>query len=291
MARQRIDIFYRRLIATLTEEGLPLSQVMRRLEARARQDGRSDLPSERSVSRYMQGHKGLTLEERRQYKLLRWPDNLGDLPWEAGPAVLDLLRQLRQEGAGRPTVRLARWYWRLWQAVPDAPFGVRLSLSILHAALEELAEFIPDDWVRGIKEAWEWYLAYAPWRGEEAAKAYAKGILSGGLPNAGYATVQLLFTVRLQGVPGDVFDLLLEECVAPFQVVVKSMGEGTSLPFQETLDYIRREWPEGWRRIVGEAEETVGGFRMASMPDQKATSEGDERADNRDMTTLQEEQP
>ena len=276
MARQRIDIFYRRLIATLTEERLSLPQVMRRLEVQARQQGRDDVPSDRSVRRYMQAHKGLTLEERRQYRLLRWPDNLGDLPWEAGPAVLDLLRHLHEAGAGRPTLRLATWYYRVWQAVPDAPFDERLSFATVYAALEELADFIPEAYVRLTKEACEWYLAYAPWRGEEAERAYANGIRCGGLRSPGYAIGLLLLRVRLQGVPGDVLDLLLEECLGPLQVVMKSMGEATSLPWQEILDRIQREWPEGWRRIVRVTGQPAAGLGTDGTPNQRPKGEGKE---------------
>lgn len=92
-------------------------------------------PSDRTVR---QIRANTPPSELRQYHTVRWPESFegehgasGDLPWEAAPTALELLRYLNMV---RPSVRLARLFWRVTQAAPDAPTYARFS------AAQQLAE-------------------------------------------------------------------------------------------------------------------------------------------------------
>jgi hypothetical protein len=85
-----------------------------------------DPPSERWVSQWLRNDWPKVRDnERRQYGLVRWPGSFesGALPWEMSPQCLELLllRQRLAEhklGEWRPTVRLARWFYRISMAAP-----------------------------------------------------------------------------------------------------------------------------------------------------------------------------
>ncbi len=93
-------------------------RITRALEEEAAREGRYDCPSERAVSSIL---RKIAAEDLREYRFLYWPDTFerGDLPWEASEAALELLA-LKEfaPGEARPSVRLARWFWRITQAAP-----------------------------------------------------------------------------------------------------------------------------------------------------------------------------
>lgn len=123
-----------------------------------------DGPSQGWVASFLRRIKD---EDLTAYRLVHWPETFerGDLPWEASAATLELLAlQDRFAGFGRPTLRLARWFWRVTMAAPDLPAFMdseqgRWGIARLLAAWETLGK-APEQGREGI----EWYLAYAPWR-------------------------------------------------------------------------------------------------------------------------------
>jgi hypothetical protein len=192
MARPRIEPFWEEAIRAATENEPRLGPlgVRARLEKAAADIGKPDLrvPSLRTIGRIQREFRQRPEEERRPYRDLYWPESFerGDLPWEASAAALELLRvwekwpphilemilPVPEERAlfgynfgDRPSVRLARWFWRLTQAAPDADAKDRRSV----AEFLEAAEVVGSEPVERAVEA---FLQYAPWRSAEAATAY-----------------------------------------------------------------------------------------------------------------------
>src|SRR5437867_368314 len=88
-------------------------RITKRLEQEGAAIGRDDYPSERAVSRIKEKHRAAPLEERREYRLCRWPESMerGDLPWEASAAALELVCWLAP--LEPLPIRLVKWYWRV----------------------------------------------------------------------------------------------------------------------------------------------------------------------------------
>lgn len=142
MARPRIDVFWQRLIETYASEGYGPKAIERMLDEEARERGRDDCPSERTIGRVIKAWKQRPETERHEEALFRWPEamELGDLPWEAGEAALEFLRWWEVwRMPRRPTVRDVRWYYRVRLAVPQQPQMVIVSLAIAMASGEHAA--------------------------------------------------------------------------------------------------------------------------------------------------------
>ena len=137
MPRPRIDRYWQERIRELTEQNPEWSsaKIAQRLEEEANQLGRNDWPSEKACRNYMAIHRQAGEHERRQYRLTYWPVSFGtpELPWEAAPAVLEAVRMTCEDG--RPTVRTAKWYWRLSLAAPDMEPKDRLNMARQMAAV------------------------------------------------------------------------------------------------------------------------------------------------------------
>jgi hypothetical protein len=163
----------------------------RLLADEAGQLGRNDYPSERWIRREQAEFRQAAEEARRPYREFHWPETFerADLPWEAQPAALELMRvwsrgprlemvspdaRRRLSPAARPSVRLVRWFWRITQAAPDASAFERRHIAGWLAA----AEAAGSD-VRRAVEGWLWY---APWRSEEALATYEKALAEGSAP-------------------------------------------------------------------------------------------------------------
>lgn len=124
------------------------------------------VPSERSIARIRKEEWAQTPEaEQAQYREFYWPESMerGDLPWEASAPALELLQNCSP--LRRPSIRAVRWFWRVYQATPDAPFGLRMEAAAKLMAAEDTGN---GDVVRGV----EWELAYGPWRSKEEQERY-----------------------------------------------------------------------------------------------------------------------
>jgi len=128
------------------------------------------VPSPRTISRIRKDEwPHLPEEERARYRYFYWPESMerGDLPWQSGPAALELLHFFRLHNLGRPTIRNCTWFWRISVTAPD------LGILERHQSAQMLSSWEvhgnqPAEVFRGT----EWYLAYAPWRSEEHLNAY-----------------------------------------------------------------------------------------------------------------------
>jgi hypothetical protein len=153
MPRPRIDRYWQERIRELTEQNPRLSstKIAARLEEEAHALERADWPSEKACRNYMALHRNAPEEERRQYRLARWPESFGtpDLPWEAAPAVLEAVRVAGE--AYRPTVRTVKWYWRLTLAWPESQPEDRLEMARVLAVAEATDPAMASDTVRAIE--------------------------------------------------------------------------------------------------------------------------------------------
>lgn len=102
---------------------------------------RDRIPSERTIERIRKEWRNdMTEAQRREYRPVCWPESFGidDLPWEAGVAVLELIRHVDTVGERRPAVRVAKWFWRVTQAIPGTPLLERLSVALALASNEAM---------------------------------------------------------------------------------------------------------------------------------------------------------
>ena len=183
MPQRPIAEHWKRRIGTLVEnpprgERLTDRRIAAVLEEEAQRLGRDDSPSERSVGRIRKHHERPGAEdERREYRLYRWPNSMEDesLPWEAAAAGLELMRAY---GYKRPLVPLVRWFYRLTLAVPDAPLKERKNRAIF-LAMNEAADS-PNPQAYDTVEGW---MLYQPWTSADAELEYQEAILAGVVPN------------------------------------------------------------------------------------------------------------
>lgn len=92
-------------------------------------------PAEKTVRKYVNEYDALSDSDRSQYQRVSYPESFGDgcpLPWDAAPAVIELLSQRTE----RPTIPVARWFWRVTQALPDADVALRCELVFRFVLLD-----------------------------------------------------------------------------------------------------------------------------------------------------------
>jgi hypothetical protein len=143
---------------------------LQKLTAILEEEGGADAPSPRTVRRLIDRFKALPNDEQEQYRYFSWPRSMeaGILPWEAAPAAFQLMRELAGVASGRPPVRIVKWFYRVTQAAPDAPFGKRHTIAAQLAVWEASS-----DWPMREVEVIEWYLAFGPWRSPEHERVYS----------------------------------------------------------------------------------------------------------------------
>jgi len=127
-------------------------------------------PARRTIGRRLAELRQLPPEELERYRRFRWPENMGvALPWEAGPAAFELVRWNSEHGLRPPLIALVRWFWRVTQLAPDAPFQKRYDAASQLNTLE-VAAAVPEN--EAIRRSIELFLAFTPWRSKADAAAY-----------------------------------------------------------------------------------------------------------------------
>jgi hypothetical protein len=184
MPMPKTDQWYVLRIHQYVATGLKAPTIHKRLVKDGEKAGRSDWPSLRTVHRYCDEYEKLPESVKAEQARFRWPETMrwGLLPWEASQAALELLAlQHRYDQAltekdpaipprGRPTVRDAKWFWRLSLAAPTLPRESALRLAKELAAIEYATELAKADH-RDLSvnlEPWEWCLALRTWESREA---------------------------------------------------------------------------------------------------------------------------
>ncbi len=136
------------------------------------------VPSVRTISGILATERGKSAEDRNRVTEVSWPesfdDDVGLLPWAAAPAYFELFQLL---DGRKPLMPLMQWFWRVTQAAPDAPGRYRQNM----AALLAMEECLPMLSLGGMETAQdshaiEVYLAFAPWRSDDAMEAYHAAI-------------------------------------------------------------------------------------------------------------------
>lgn len=125
MPRPKVDAWYEAMAQVQFALGEKPRRVEEYLQAEAAKQvpPRNDFPSLKTVERWYTEWRHLPPALKLRASLFEWPQAMeaGALPWEASEAALDLLAWRDAQGIGRPTVRLAGWYWRVKQARPALP--------------------------------------------------------------------------------------------------------------------------------------------------------------------------
>src|SRR3954447_12540641 len=129
--RPRINPAYDLRIVNLAGEGLTAEKIYEKLRAEVINKRREDFPSlptvKGRIAKYRaRARKDLDAPFRWPYSMYSGPGSStgATLTWEESQAGLELLRDWDQQGLGRPTNRLVRWYARLVQARPDIQRGL-----------------------------------------------------------------------------------------------------------------------------------------------------------------------
>lgn len=183
MGRSSVDDFWQKKVNELTANFPKLGPkaAAQRFEKDPDCAARDDWPSESTIGRYQRRFRLLDEDKREAYKWFRWPESMetGALPWEAGPAALELLRFCERAGHERPLIGEVRWLWRVTAIAPDAPFfesGRYIAARFLLASERE-AQTARGENLRRHVELW---LAFHPWRSGSDAEAYTTAL--GGAP-------------------------------------------------------------------------------------------------------------
>lgn len=105
-----------------------------------------------------------------------------DLPWEASAYLLEMWRMVmngemtrfNERGQSVPTVRQAKWWWRIHQAAPDLNSkGDVWFLAQRFVNREMLIQVLDEPLDFADLEA---HLAYKPWENEDRIEAYRKAV-------------------------------------------------------------------------------------------------------------------
>lgn len=133
----------------------------------------AEVPSERTIGRIKKSWDELPEDRKRLLQEVQWPQSMGTelLPWDASPAILELLGEYGTWMGVRPEIGLASWFWRITQAAPDLPLNSRIAAARTLWAWEILGR--PETSQIGELEE---YLVYAPWRAPENKLAYQQAI-------------------------------------------------------------------------------------------------------------------
>lgn len=176
MPRAKIDVYWRNLVyARLAiNPRASAAAIFRELEEQARKDDRLDFPGDRSISRFCHDFRKLSEDDQRRYGVACWPDSMESevLEWDASKTTLELqafLYECIKLPSIRAPVRLARWFWRVTQAAPDAPIFDRVQIALQFSAWELRGR--PN---RPERDEPELYLAHAPWRSDTARATYLR---------------------------------------------------------------------------------------------------------------------
>ena len=171
MPLPKTDSWYAGQVGALAEEGWKPGTIAQWVRESAIRYQRTDIPSDRTFRRLYAEHKEKLPEARQLAAYVKWPESFskdGPLPWEAAPAVLELLRlnlspvpvppgahpqldELQRTGLSdhRPTVRIARHFWHLRTSAPGADPRTLLALA-KYLTFEEILGGIPPGSARAV---------------------------------------------------------------------------------------------------------------------------------------------
>jgi len=148
-------------------------------DQKTRKDGHppTPVPSDRSIRRIMEKFNNNSATQRQPYRYFSWPESMenGLVPWEAGRVILDLMRFRIDAHMLPPILAEAQWFWRVTQAMPDAPIEQRAKAAAA-LAMMALSEHQPQTENLNVLQ---WKLAYQPWRSKQDKRAYLQAAKEG----------------------------------------------------------------------------------------------------------------
>jgi len=153
LIHERFDSLIKSVLAEYPEYGAFRVRNAVAEAARKEQIPEDELPSQRTFDKKVAFIKGdeTVQKEITALRRVQWPESFGteDLPWQSAVAVLDFLEVfprlqinsglgfgLLMDGQTRPTIRAAKWYWRLFLAAPEAPIDKRALMACMAAFTE-----------------------------------------------------------------------------------------------------------------------------------------------------------
>ncbi|MFH1141999.1 MAG: hypothetical protein V1724_10165 [Chloroflexota bacterium] len=242
MPRPRTDVHWReRVRALITDEPrMGDAKIAARLLVEAQEKGRDDSPSARTVRRMREEFKTEPAHAQAQYRAFYWPESMerGDIPWEASVHCMELLGYLfhssRAEEYGRPTIRQAKWFWRVSTAVPDLHLAERESLARLLAIWQAVGELTKE-----ATRSAEGFLAFAPWRSPENEQEYDKAIAEKVIPAMPETLgLDLVQSEKLYAASGE-FGVAVSDFVVVMEKVTARFGvDGVKAAIEKFADAI-----------------------------------------------------
>ncbi len=150
------------------------------------EDAPTPVPSDRAIRRIMVEFKAAPDTERQPYTYFAWPTAMesGAIPWEASRALLDWLKFRVMGGRNQPPLnRQAAWFWRVTQALPEAPIEKRDMLSYFYTLIDA---FESDTARREESRAhFQWEdLVFQGWRSADAKKEYESALKAKTIPRS-----------------------------------------------------------------------------------------------------------
>ena len=161
------------------------------LEAREAGVVNTQMPGRGSIAKYSKEYDDLPQKKKNLDAPFEWHRlDKCDLPWEASKFLLDmwvdyqtingmLQKEYEQPPAAPVSVRLAQWWWRVHQAVPDGVANLDIDIWAKEFVRLELYEDVlgkPQD----MSGLWA-YLAYRPWENADALEIYTHAWTGGGI--------------------------------------------------------------------------------------------------------------
>lgn len=195
MPQRPTDPFWVEEIRVIGENhpGLGPGRMLPLLAKVAQEQGRKDLPSERTISRILKVHRSAAREERSGYGYVHWPSTFetNALPWEAAAVAMELALSLAAVGEREPTVRLARWAYRIRLASPSMP----MSDVQLLAAFYSMAEMgrAPRRISEVFAQVTDSLMTYQPWLGGDNGRLFNHAAKGKGFGPYPFVMLQLSF--------------------------------------------------------------------------------------------------
>ena len=201
MPNRKIDRRWEEYIEILVVDNprMSIPKLKKKAEAFSVGEGLDPLgcPGLRTMHRIKNNVKGWTAEQAEPYLMFRWPESMesGALPWEAGPAAMELLKLFIMGRRIRPTLRRTRLFWAVTRVAPDLPIERNIICDYGRSCLAELLYIeyrsasgllgpeagVGREWT--LKERVEAYLSYRPWSSRLNQDNYVEAVRTGRIPS------------------------------------------------------------------------------------------------------------
>ncbi len=229
--------------------GWGVGRIAQKVRAEGERRGLSDPPHERTIGRILRREwDPLSEEQQAQYRAFYWPESMecGDIPWEASVHCMELLGYLfhssrRAEEYVRPTIRQAKWFWRVSMAVPDQELSEREAVARLFAIWEAVGGRTKE-----VTRSLEGFLTFAPWRSPENMQEYAKAIDEKVIPALSLSEDFSWIPSEKLSLANEEFGVAMRDLLAPAAKFATAVGEAAArLRAEEQRNLVSKEGTNG----------------------------------------------